>query len=387
MVIHLPWDPRLGGARPQIELAHRFRLDGHHVDVFSLTDAFRASPRTRVGALMRRPFRAIASRHVAAVADGYDVIDVNQGDVVPRPLRFPGVLVVRSNGLIPVYRAFAREAAKRWPPARRPSYLARPVRALQERLEAVAVRRSFLEADAVIVPNEWERDYLQDWVGVGAKTRVVRHGLGEDYFAACEGNPAQDRRRHASKEVVCIATWQDRKGRQDWPTIMEGLHAADPHIHVRLLGTGAPEDEILGELPLAMRRNVTVVQDYAPDHLAELLSRATVGAFPSYLEAFGLGALEQLAAGVPTVAYHIPGPVDILQGSRAGALVEPGDTTAVLHKLLEWLRLPEDDYCKLAAEARAHARAFTWTSAAELTMAAYDSALRRVNPSPGPSTE
>ena len=51
----------------------------------------------------------------------------------------------------------------------------------------------------------------------------------------------------------------------------------------------------------------------------------TVGAFPSYVEGFGLAVLEQLAAGLPTVAYNLPGPRDILKSTLPDLLVPCGD--------------------------------------------------------------
>ena len=49
---------------------------------------------------------------------------------------------------------------------------------------------------------------------------------------------------------------------------------------------------------------------------------ADVFVFPSRTDTFGLVMLEALASGVPVAAYPVPGPLDVLAGSDAGALDE-----------------------------------------------------------------
>ena len=51
--------------------------------------------------------------------------------------------------------------------------------------------------------------------------------------------------------------------------------------------------------------------------LPSLLADCAVALFPSYVEGFGLAVLEQLAAGLPTIAYDVPGPRQILDSQRA----------------------------------------------------------------------
>ena len=44
---------------------------------------------------------------------------------------------------------------------------------------------------------------------------------------------------------------------------------------------------------------------------------------PRWVEAFGNGAIEALACGVPVVAYRRGGPVEIIEDGKTGFLVEP----------------------------------------------------------------
>jgi glycosyltransferase involved in cell wall biosynthesis len=54
--------------------------------------------------------------------------------------------------------------------------------------------------------------------------------------------------------------------------------------------------------------------------LAQLYAEADVFVFPSKTETFGNVILEALASGVPVAAYPVPGPLDILTNTQAGAL-------------------------------------------------------------------
>lgn len=56
--------------------------------------------------------------------------------------------------------------------------------------------------------------------------------------------------------------------------------------------------------------------------LAEVYASADVFVFPSRTDTYGLVILEALASGLPVAAYDVPGPRDILGGTKAGALNE-----------------------------------------------------------------
>lgn len=86
--------------------------------------------------------------------------------------------------------------------------------------------------------------------------------------------------------------------------------------------------------------------------LAEIYASADVFVFPSRTDTFGLVMLEALASGVPVAAYPVPGPLDVLDGSGAGALDEDLGRAA-----LTALTLPR-------ARCREHALRFTWSACA-----------------------
>jgi glycosyltransferase involved in cell wall biosynthesis len=89
------------------------------------------------------------------------------------------------------------------------------------------------------------------------------------------------------------------------------------------------------------------------EELARLYAGADVFVFSSRTDTFGLAVLEALAMGLPVAAFPVPGPIDILGGSDAGALDED-----LSRAITAALTIPRD-------RARAHAMNFSWTQSAE----------------------
>ncbi len=109
-----------------------------------------------------------------------------------------------------------------------------------------------------------------------------------------------------------------------------------------------------------------------PDKPA-LYRLASVFAFPSRYEGFGLGPLEAMACGTPVVACDISAMPEVV--GQAAYLVPPNDPRAMAGAILALLNEPEHAaYLRNLGLARA--RDFNWRKTAEATLAAYERALR-----------
>jgi glycosyltransferase involved in cell wall biosynthesis len=98
-----------------------------------------------------------------------------------------------------------------------------------------------------------------------------------------------------------------------------------------------------------------------PERLGALYAAATVFAFPSWIEGFGLPVVEAMARGTPVVASDAPALTEVCGG--AALHVPPGDPAALaaaLRRVLEDTELRED----LVRRGRRRAERFTWTRAA-----------------------
>ena len=106
-----------------------------------------------------------------------------------------------------------------------------------------------------------------------------------------------------------------------------------------------------------------------PDsELRALYASATVFAFPSLHEGFGLPVLEAMVAGVPVVASDIPAIREV--AGDAAVLVPPGDADAWAEALSRVLESPTLQ-AELAGAGRRRAAVFSWARTAEATLGVY----------------
>jgi glycosyltransferase involved in cell wall biosynthesis len=123
---------------------------------------------------------------------------------------------------------------------------------------------------------------------------------------------------------------------------------------------------------------IEIVPQFEPDQLPQLLADSTVGAFPSYVEGFGMAVVEQLAAGLPTAAYDVPGPRDILRGDLGQWLVPPGDTDQFSDVICNVLLGDLAEYREKSARSVERAKQFSWPEIARETAAEYRTRLHHV---------
>jgi len=100
---------------------------------------------------------------------------------------------------------------------------------------------------------------------------------------------------------------------------------------------------------------------------------ASVFAFPSLLEGFGLGPLEAMASGTPVVACEASSIPEV--AGDAAFLVAPGDSRAMGGAILSLLTQPEHA-ATMRNRGLARARDFSWRATAEGTLAAYEQVIR-----------
>ena len=90
------------------------------------------------------------------------------------------------------------------------------------------------------------------------------------------------------------------------------------------------ERDVLRCFPRRQWSHLEVIPSYQPQELPSQLNDCSLGIFPSYIEAFGFGVIEMLAAALPVIAYDAPGPCDILPKKW---LVQPGDVDAMRQQI------------------------------------------------------
>jgi len=205
--------------------------------------------------------------------------------------------------------------------------VARPVLKRQER----AVLRN---ADKVLVQSSYTRRRVVEKHGLnGDAVDVVPVPVDTEAFSP--GEPETD-----PKEIVFVGRLNDP--RKNTKLLLEAfaLVLEDvPDAKLTLVG-GEPDvryTELMDEL--GIRENVSTPGKV--DSVVPYLRRASVFAFPSDQEGFGIAALEALACGTPVVSTRCGGPEDFVVNGETGYLVDKGDVDKFAMRLREFLTSPE----------------------------------------------
>jgi glycosyltransferase involved in cell wall biosynthesis len=226
------------------------------------------------------------------------------------------------------------------------------------------VPRGLRRAAVVLTPSHAVAAEVRDEYGLGDRVRTTPLGVDDSWFAATPMPAAELAERGLpSRYLLFVGNVEPRKG---LPTLLRALrllHDEDPDTPPLVLvgppGWGPALDT--AQLPPGAVISAGYLE--SPD-LRRLLSGASLLAYPSVYEGFGLPPLEAFAAGVPVVASDLP-VVREVTGELA-ALAPVGDEIALAGALRKTLSSPAD-----AAALRERARKFSWPACAVATAAAY----------------
>jgi glycosyltransferase involved in cell wall biosynthesis len=380
-VVNVAWDPRLGASRVWIELAEEWTRAGHVVEKFCLTDAFPVATSSSALAAFRVlwfPFRA--ARFIRENSERFDVIDalISTIPFSKKSLRFHGLLVARSVGLYHLYEKFERAAAKRWPPSSKGKLIGRPFYSYFKRRARADSEASVSHSDLLNLPNSDEVQCVRDEIDPAKPVIMQPYGVGPARRRALIEAAAPAETRWAKKRIVFIGMWSARKGAKDWSRIVRGIRAKLPDASFLFLGTMIDNQNVWNDLDLDRPDFVEIVPYFEPDELPRLLSDCGAGAFPSYVEGFGLAVVEQLAAGLPTVAYDAPGPRDILRTGLSELLARPGNAEEFSAIVAKIFAQGPAYYQQLSARCIEVADSFSWPEIAANTVAEYRDKLREI---------
>ena len=223
-------------------------------------------------------------------------------------------------------------------------------------------RQAAERSDLIIAVSEFTATQVSGLLGIERqRIRVIAHGVK----APDPGILANARRE---KMILFVGALQARKNVKRLVQAFETMPAP-----WRLVLAGAPSGFQAGELleQIAESRckpRIDVVGYVSPDHLAELYSRASIFAFPSLDEGFGIPVLEAMASGVPVLASNGSALGEIANG--AALLVDPSRVEAIALGLKQ---LAEDETLRdnLIKVGKIRVAEFRWDKAVESTYGVY----------------
>jgi glycosyltransferase involved in cell wall biosynthesis len=213
-------------------------------------------------------------------------------------------------------------------------------------------------ADAIITVSEFTRTQVISLLGVApSRVHVVHHGTRLLEFPAVE----------REKVILNVGAIQTRK---NIARLVEAFEAVDPSWMLVLAGSsGYGSAEILARIDASPARDRITVTGYVSQRaLAGWYAKASIFAFPSLDEGFGMPVLEAMAAGVPVVTSNRSALPEV--AGEAALLVNP-ESTEELAEALRQLAQGEELRKNLARLGADRALHFTWEKAVAETWNVY----------------
>ena len=225
------------------------------------------------------------------------------------------------------------------------------------------VPRALTRAAAVLTPTQAVAAELVDTYSISPdRVHVTPLGVDDAWFSATaarsSGLPEQ--------YLLAVGTQEPRKGLDVLLSAYRLLLADRIDVPRLVIAGGTGWGPMLGTARLTADQVITLGY-VARSTLRGLVAGASLLAFPSLYEGFGLPPLEAMAAGTPVVASDVPAVREVV-GSHA-RLVPPRDPAALAGALQDVLAHPPSPDQRAAARERA--ASFTWRRCRETTMAAY----------------
>jgi glycosyltransferase involved in cell wall biosynthesis len=235
-----------------------------------------------------------------------------------------------------------------------PEYYDEPLRSHLSRW----VRNSCLAADRIIAVSGFTRDRIVRTYGIpAAKIEVIHHGKPKSFG---ESNPDRE-----APYVLCVSSFEPNK---NLPMLVEAFRTLGRTWAGRLVLAGRSGRDLVNVRALVeshgLQDRVKLAVDPADGELDRLYQRATLFAFPSLYEGFGLPLLEAMAAGLPVVVGSFPACREVAGAAGLAVVEDTPDAwaSALIRTLGDATELKE-----MGRKSLARAEAFSWESSAEKT--------------------
>lgn len=216
------------------------------------------------------------------------------------------------------------------------------------------------------------REILSGFELPADKVHLVPNGVDPSQWQVAGGSRVE--REHL---VVAWGRVQYEKGFQVLVRAVAELRQRIPDVRCIIAGRGSYLSELQSQIDVEGVTEIVDLAGFVPDdELRAILQRAGCVIIPSLYEPFGIVALEGMAAGAPTIVARTGGLAEIVEGTEAGLLFEPGnhhDLADTIHRVLTDPRLA--DTMRTAA-ADLIDRQYTWDAIATTTLEVYAAALR-----------
>jgi glycosyltransferase involved in cell wall biosynthesis len=231
-------------------------------------------------------------------------------------------------------------------------------------------RQAAERADLVIAVSHYTADAVSALLNVEAsRVRVIPHGFR---FRAAAPAGAERQQRPREPIVLHVGALQKRK---NVAALVRAFEHVDPEWRLVLAGAqdGYGANEALEAIERSPRRAAITLAGHVTDQeLAGLFARASVLAFPSLDEGFGIPLLEAMAARVAVLTSDRSALKET--AGDAALLVDPFNERALAEGLRK-ITSDADLRAELISRGASRVAGFSWTGAVEKTWNVYKELL------------
>ena len=217
-------------------------------------------------------------------------------------------------------------------------------------------------SDLIVAVSAFTAGQVEDLLGIPkSRIRVVHHGVTQ----------GSTRSLLSKRTILFVGAIQTRK---NVVRLVQAFEQTEPGWKLILAGSaGYGAEEVLRAIERSPRRADIRIPGYVTtEALEELYRTASIFAFPSLDEGFGMPLLEAMVHGIPVLTSNSSALAEI--AGRAALLVDPHSTSAIADGLDELMRNDELRQ-NLGTQGIARSAEFSWGKTIEKTWSVYKELL------------
>lgn len=202
-------------------------------------------------------------------------------------------------------------------------------------------------SDKVFCISDFSKEQLQDI----CKEHMIQDipllktiHLGDSIVAQQHQKSLHKKRPHHSKYVMYVSTIEARKNHKllldVWSKLCLNTEDDMPHlVLVGMMGWGIDDVLKLYQENSTLKNSVHFYHDVSDEELSYLYQNALFTVFPSFVEGWGLGAVESLIYGKPCLISNCPALIEATQGLMPS--LDPNAMQEWVECIQIWYRKPE----------------------------------------------
>jgi glycogen(starch) synthase len=211
-----------------------------------------------------------------------------------------------------------------------------------------------------------QREVIDGFELIPDQVQLIPNGVDVDVWA-----PHGEQQRN-----MLVLAWgrvQYEKGFQVLAQAIGRLRGRVPGIRCVIAGRGPYLPELQSQVDIEGVSDLVQLAGYVSDEeLRALLHEAGCVVIPSLYEPFGIVALESLAANAPTIVARTGGLAEIMEGTEASLMFEPGNAKELATRVERVLMNQQvSQNMQVQGAEVLHAR-FSWDAIARATIGAYE---------------